>query len=199
MQKAGNRSQAGPATEFKTRLFPNTTFSGLSIDNPTIFKLSLEVQFTGIFRTKRLFMKTTSAKNSEVDRKWHVIDADRKVVGRLASRVASILRGKNKPIFTPHVDTGDYVVIVNAGKVRFTGNKLEQKVYYHHTGFIGGIKMKTAKDIMKETPERIILSAVRGMLPKNRLGRQIFKKLKVYRGPDHPHQAQNPEMLNLDR
>jgi large subunit ribosomal protein L13 len=143
-------------------------------------------------------MKTTSARNSEVDRKWHVIDADGKVVGRLASRVASILRGNSKPIFTPHVDTGDYVVIVNAGKVRFTGNKLEQKAYYHHTGFIGGIKKETAKDIMKETPERIILSAVRGMLPKNRLGRQIFKKLKVYSGPDHPHQAQNPEMLNLD-
>jgi len=143
-------------------------------------------------------MKTTSARNSEVDRKWHVIDADGKVVGRLASRVASILRGKNKPIFTPHVDTGDYVVIVNADKVRFTGNKLEQKAYYHHTGFIGGIKKETAKDIMKENPERIISSAVRGMLPKNRLGRQIFKKLKVYSGPDHPHQAQNPEMLNLD-
>jgi large subunit ribosomal protein L13 len=144
-------------------------------------------------------MKTTSARSSEVDRKWHVIDADSKVVGRLASRVASVLRGKDKPIFTPHVDTGDYVVIVNADKVRFTGNKLEQKVYYHHTGFIGGIKKETAKDIMKENPERIILSAVRGMLPKNRLGRQIFKKLKVYSGPDHPHQAQNPEMLNLDR
>jgi large subunit ribosomal protein L13 len=143
-------------------------------------------------------MKTTSARSSEVDRKWHVIDADSKVVGRLASRVASVLRGKDKPIFTPHVDTGDYVVIVNADKVRFTGNKLEQKVYYHHTGFIGGIKKETAKDIMKENPERIILSAVRGMLPKNRLGRQIFKKLKVYSGPDHPHQAQNPEMLNLD-
>jgi large subunit ribosomal protein L13 len=144
-------------------------------------------------------MKTTSARNAEVDRKWHVIDADGKVVGRLASRVASILRGKNKPIFTPHVDTGDYVVIVNADKVRFTGNKLEQKAYYHHSGFIGGIKKETAKDIMKESPERIILSAVRGMLPKNRLGRQIFRKLKVYSGPDHPHQAQNPEMLNPDR
>jgi large subunit ribosomal protein L13 len=143
-------------------------------------------------------MKTTSARNAEVDRKWHVIDADGKVVGRLASRVASILRGKDKPIFTPHVDTGDYVVIVDADKVRFTGKKLEQKAYYHHSGFIGGIKKETAKDIMNETPERIILSAVRGMLPKNRLGRQLFKKLKVYRGPDHPHQAQNPETLNLD-
>lgn len=144
-------------------------------------------------------MKTTSARNAEVDRKWHVIDADGKVVGRLASRVASILRGKDKPIFTPHVDTGDYVVIVNADKVRFTGNKLEQKAYYHHSGFIGGIKKETAKDIMNESPERIILSAVRGMLPKNRLGRQLFRKLKVYSGPNHPHQAQNPEMLNLDR
>jgi large subunit ribosomal protein L13 len=144
-------------------------------------------------------MKTTSARNAEVDRKWHVIDADGKVVGRLASRVASILRGKDKPIFTPHVDTGDYVVIVNADKVRFTGNKLEQKAYYHHSGFMGGVKKETAKDIMNESPERIILSAVRGMLPKNRLGRQIFRKLKVYSGPDHPHQAQNPEMLNLDR
>ena len=143
-------------------------------------------------------MKTTSARNSEVDRKWHVVDADGKVVGRLASRVASVLRGKNKPIFTPHVDTGDYVIVVNADKVRFTGNKLEQKAYYHHTGFIGGIKKEIAKDIMNENPERILLSAVRGMLPKNRLGRQIIKKLKVYSGPDHPHQAQNPEMLNLD-
>lgn len=143
-------------------------------------------------------MKTTSAKNSEVDRKWHVIDADGKVVGRLASRVASILRGKHKPIFTPHVDTGDYVVIVNADKVRFTGNKLEQKSYYRHSGFIGGIKKETAKDIMNEKPEKILLLAVRGMLPKNRLGRQLFKKLKVYSSPDHPHQAQNPEVLNLD-
>lgn len=144
-------------------------------------------------------MKTTSAKKSDVDRKWHVIDADGKVVGRLASRVASILRGKHKPVFTPHVDTGDFVVIVNADKIRFTGNKLDKKVYYHHSGFIGGIKKETAKDIMQETPERIIMSAVRGMLPKNRLGRQLVKKLKVYSGAEHPHQAQNPEVLNLDR
>jgi large subunit ribosomal protein L13 len=143
-------------------------------------------------------MKTLSAKNTEVTRNWHVVDADGLVVGRLASRVASILRGKNKPIFTPHVDTGDYVVIVNADKIRFTGNKLEQKTYYHHTGYPGGIKEEIAKDIMKKAPERIILSAVRGMLPKNRLGRQQFKKLKVYVGPDHPHEAQNPEPLNLE-
>jgi len=143
-------------------------------------------------------MKTTSAKSSEVERKWHVIDADGKVVGRLASRVASVLRGKDKPIFTPHVDTGDYVVIINADKVRFTGNKLNKKVYYHHSGFIGGIKKESARDIMNENPERILVTAVRGMLPKNRLGKQILKKLKVYSGPDHPHQAQNPESLTLD-
>ena len=142
-------------------------------------------------------MKTTSAKKTDVVRKWHVVDANGMVVGRLATRIAMILRGKNKPIFTPHVDTGDFVIIVNADKVRFTGNKLEQKTYYRHTGYIGGIKQKTAGDIMKTTPERILMSAVRGMLPKNRLGRQQLKKLKVYRGADHPHKAQNPEELNL--
>jgi large subunit ribosomal protein L13 len=119
-------------------------------------------------------------------------------VGRLASQVAKILRGKNKPIFTPHVDTGDYVVIVNAGKVRFTGNKLEKKVYYRHSGYTGGLKTAMAKDIMKESPEKIIYSAVRGMLPKTKLGRQQFKKLKVYGGSEHPHNAQNPESLNLN-
>ncbi len=143
-------------------------------------------------------MKTISAKNSDVERKWHLIDADGLVVGRLASQVAKILRGKNKPIFTPHVDTGDFVVIVNASKVRFTGNKLEKKAYYRHTGYPGGLKTTMAKDIMKKTPERIIYSAVRGMLPKNTLGRQQFKKLKVYRGSEHPHNAQNPEELNLN-
>ncbi len=143
-------------------------------------------------------MKTISAKNTDVEKKWHVIDADGLVVGRLASQVATILRGKNKPVFTPHVDTGDYVVIVNAGKVRFTGNKLEQKVYYRHSGYTGGLKTALAKDIMKESPEKIIYSAVRGMLPKTKLGRQQFKKLKVYSGAEHPHNAQNPDTLNLN-
>jgi large subunit ribosomal protein L13 len=143
-------------------------------------------------------MKTVFAKNTDVVKKWHVIDADGMVVGRLASQVAKILRGKNKPIFTPHVDTGDFVIIINASKVRFTGNKLEQKAYYHHSGYPGGIKKKIAKDIMKNTPERIIFSAVRGMLPKNRLGRQQLSKLKVYSGSEHPHNAQNPEALNLN-
>lgn len=141
-------------------------------------------------------MKTLFAKDTDVERKWHVIDADGLVVGRLATKVADILRGKNKAIYTPHTDTGDFVVIVNAKKVRFTGNKLEQKKYYHHTGYPGGIRMKTAKELMSETPEKVIISAVRGMLPKNRLAKKQLSKLKVYSGPEHPHQAQNPETLN---
>lgn len=141
-------------------------------------------------------MKTTFAKDTDVERKWHLIDADGLVVGRLATKVADILRGKNKAIYTPHTDTGDFVVIVNAKKVRFTGKKLEQKKYYHHTGYPGGIKMATAKEIMSKTPEKIIISAVRGMMPKNKLAKTQLSKLKVYSGPEHPHQAQNPETLN---
>jgi len=142
-------------------------------------------------------MKTLFAKKTDASQKWHLIDADGLVLGRLASQVSKILRGKDKPVFTPHVDTGDFVIIVNAGKVRLTGNKLDKKTYYHHTGYPGGIKQAVAKDIMNTAPERIIYSAVRGMLPKNRLGRQQFSKLKVYGGPDHPHKAQNPETLNI--
>jgi len=147
---------------------------------------------------KRGKMKTLFAKSADVEKKWNVIDADGMVVGRLATRVASILRGKNKPIFTPHADTGDYVIIVNAEKIRFTGNKLEKKIYYRHSGYPGGIKQKTARNIMNDSPEKIIMTAVSGMLPKNKLGRQQLKKLKVYRGSDHPHKAQNPEILNLN-
>jgi large subunit ribosomal protein L13 len=143
-------------------------------------------------------MKTRFLKNSEVTKKWHLVDADGMVVGRLASRVASILRGKTKPVYTPNVDTGDYVIVINAAKVRFTGNKLEKKEYFHHSGYPGGIKKKTAKDIMKESPEKIIFSAVKGMLPKNTLGRNQLKKLKVYRSTEHPHKPQNPEILSLE-
>jgi large subunit ribosomal protein L13 len=143
-------------------------------------------------------MKTLFAKNTNVVKKWHVVDADGLVVGRLASRIASVLRGKNKPIFTPHADTGDFVIVINADKIHFTGNKLEKKTYYRHSGYPGGIKQETAKNIMKDSPEDIIMFAVRGMLPKNRLGRQQLKKLRVYRGPEHPHKAQNPEILNLN-
>jgi len=143
-------------------------------------------------------MKTLSAKSKDVIKKWHIVDADGMVVGRLASRVASILRGKNKPIFTPHADTGDFVIIVNAEKIRFTGNKLDQKVYYRHSGYPGGLKEVTARDVMKNSPQDIIMSAVRGMLPKNKLGRQQLKKLKVYKGTEHPHKAQAPETLILN-
>ena len=142
-------------------------------------------------------MKTIFAKKTDIEKKWHLIDAEGLVLGRLATRVAMILRGKNKPVYTPHTDTGDFVIIVNADKVRLTGNKLEDKAYYHHTGYPGGIKKELAKDIMKKSPERIIMSAVRGMIPKNTLGRQQLSKLKVYSGTDHPHQGQNPEVLNI--
>ena len=142
-------------------------------------------------------MKTIIAKNSEIIRKWHLVDADGMVLGRLASRVASILKGKTKAIYTPNVDTGDFVVIVNADKIRLTGNKLDKKMYYHHSGYPGGIKKKSAKDIMKSSPEKIIFSAVHGMLPKNKLGRVQLKKLKVYSGPEHPHKSQTPEVLKL--
>jgi large subunit ribosomal protein L13 len=140
-------------------------------------------------------MKTFMAKKQDVKRKWHLVDAKGKVLGRLATDVANVLRGKDQPIFTPHVDTGDFVVVVNAEKVKLTGKKLDDKIYYHHTRYPGGLKSTTAKDLLQKKPEEVIKRAVRGMLPKNRLGRQIIKKLKVYPGPEHPHQAQNPQLL----
>jgi large subunit ribosomal protein L13 len=143
-------------------------------------------------------MKTLSATNKDFIKKWHIVDADGMIVGRLAVKIANLLRGKNKPVFTPHVDTGDFVIVVNANKIRFTGNKLETKIYYRHSGYPGGLKQETAKNVMKNSPEEIIMSAVRGMLPKNRLGRQQLKKLKVYSGSEHPHKAQNPEKLSLN-
>ncbi|GBE05082.1 MAG TPA: 50S ribosomal protein L13 [Nitrospirae bacterium] len=144
-------------------------------------------------------MKTFLAKNTDVEKKWHLVDADGAVLGRLASRVASILKGKTKPIYTPYIDTGDFVVVINAGKVRLTGNKLENKEYFRHSGYPGGIKKRTAKELMNSTPEKLIISAVHGMLPKNRLGRKQMKKLKVYSGPEHPHQSQNPVALKLNK
>jgi large subunit ribosomal protein L13 len=140
-------------------------------------------------------MKTQFAKKGEVDRKWYVVDARDAVLGRLATTIATYLRGKNKPVFTPNVDTGDFIIVINAEKVRLTGNKLNNKVYYHHSGYIGGIKAQTAKVLFSKYPERIIEKAVQGMLPKNTLGRQMLKKLKVYKGANHPHQAQAPEIL----
>lgn len=141
-------------------------------------------------------MKTEFAKKDDTERKWYVVDARDKVLGRLATRIAMQLRGKNKPIFTPNSDTGDFVVVINADKVKLTGNKLEDKVYEWHTGYPGGIKTETAGDRMKTKPEEIIKEAVWGMLPKNRLSRQMIKKLKVYKGDEHPHKAQKPELLD---
>lgn len=140
-------------------------------------------------------MKTLFAKKNEVEHKWYVVDAKDAVLGRLATKIATYIRGKNKPIFTPNTDTGDFIIVVNAEKIKLTGNKLTDKVYYHHTGYIGGIKGETAQELLNKKPEKIIEKAVWGMLPKNRLGRAMIKKLKVYSGPDHPHQAQSPEVL----
>lgn len=140
-------------------------------------------------------MKTQFAKKGEVERKWYVVDARDAILGKLATKIATYLRGKNKPVFTPHVDTGDFIIVINAEKVRLTGNKLTDKVYYHHSGYIGGIKAETAKEMLDKHPERIIEKAVWGMLPKNSLGRQMIKKLKVYKGTEHPHKAQSPEIL----
>ena len=140
-------------------------------------------------------MKTQFAKKSDIDRKWYVVDAKDIVLGKLAVKVAVHLRGKNKAVFTPNSDTGDFIIVINAEKIKLTGNKVNDKVYYHHSGYIGGIKAKTAKELLENKPETIIEKAVWGMLPKNRLGRAMIKKLKVYRGAEHPHQAQAPERL----
>lgn len=142
-------------------------------------------------------MKTFMAKAQEVERKWFVIDAEGVVLGRLASQVAAILRGKTKPIYTPHIDTGDHVIIVNADKVVLTGKKLDQKYYYHHTGYPGGLKETVYRSLMAKKPEFAVREAIRGMLPHNTLGRNQLKKLHVYAGPEHKHQAQQPEVLTL--
>jgi len=141
-------------------------------------------------------MGTFQARKEEVARQWVLLDATDMVLGRLAVQVASILRGKTKPEFTPHTDVGDFVVIINADKVKVTGNKIEKKTYYHHSGYMGGIKSATMKEILGKKPEDVIKHAVKGMLPKNSLGRAMFKKLKVYTGANHPHEAQMPQLLS---
>lgn len=140
-------------------------------------------------------MKTISAREQDIQRDWFVIDAQGQTLGRLASRAATILRGKHKPNYTPHVDCGDFVIIVNADKVHVTGQKMTQKKYYHHSGYLGGLKEISLRDQLQKFPDRVLEAAVRGMLPKNRLGRRMFKKLKVYAGPNHPHQAQQPKPM----
>jgi len=142
--------------------------------------------------------KTPVPKADQIQRKWYVVDASGKILGRLASEVAKILRGKGKPIWTPHLDVGDFVIIVNASKVRLTGKKLQQKELRWYTGYPGGLKSIKYADLLRKNPVKAVEHAVRGMLPKNRLGRKMFRKLKVYAGPEHPHQAQKPEPLELD-
>lgn len=142
-------------------------------------------------------MKSYMASPSDVERKWYVVDAEGKTLGRLASEIANILRGKNKPIYTPHIDTGDYVIVVNAEKIVTSGKKMDQKIYYHHSEYVGGMKETTLKDMLKKKPEFVMTHAVKGMLPKGPLGRQMLKKLFVYAGPDHKHAAQKPETLDI--
>lgn len=142
-------------------------------------------------------MKTYMANPDKVEKKWYVVDAQGQTLGRLASEVAKVLRGKNKPEFTPHVDTGDYVIVVNAAKVKVTGKKLQQKIYYNHSEYVGGMKETTLAEMMQKKPERVVELAVKGMLPKGPLGRQMYKKLHVYAGPEHAQQAQKPEVLTF--
>ena len=142
-------------------------------------------------------MKTFMASPSTIDRKWYVVDAENKTLRRLAAEVAKVLRGKNKPIFTPHMDTGDNVIVINASKIKVTGKKLDQKIYYHHSEYVGGMKETTLREKMAKKPEQVIELAVKGMLPKGPLGRQMFKKLHVYAGSEHAHAAQKPEVLTF--
>jgi large subunit ribosomal protein L13 len=142
-------------------------------------------------------MKTYQAKKEDIEHKWYLVNAEGKVLGRLSTELAKILKGKNKPTYTPHVDTGDFVIVVNAGKITLTGKKMKDKIYYHHTGYPGGIKEMSAEKLLARKPTEMIRMAVRGMLPKNSLGRQMLRKLKIYAGPKHPHEAQDPISLEL--
>lgn len=142
-------------------------------------------------------MKSYMANPSKIERKWYVVDATGHTLGRLTSEIAAILRGKNKPVFTPHIDTGDYVIVVNADKIKITGKKLEQKIYYRHSDYVGGMKETTLKEMLAKKPEYVIEHAIKGMLPKGPLGRQMMTKLHVYAGSDHKHEAQKPEVLEI--
>ena len=142
-------------------------------------------------------MRTFSAKKEEIEREWFVVDAEGQTLGRLATQIATVLKGKHKPIYTPHLDCGDYVIVINADKVRVTGRKMDQKFYYRYSGYPGGLSKISLRDQLARFPERVVQAAVRGMLPKNKLGRQMIKKLKVYAGDEHPHQAQQPKPLEL--
>jgi len=143
----------------------------------------------------RVAMKTYTAKPGEIERQWYVVDAEAKTLGRLATQIADVLRGKGKPAYTPHIDTGDFVIVVNAEKVHVTGQKLDQKIYYRHSGYPGGLRERTLREQLERRPEEVLRKAVKGMLPKNKLASAQLRKLKIYAGPDHPHAAQNPEPL----
>lgn len=142
-------------------------------------------------------LKTYSAKKEDTIKKWYLVDAKDQILGKVAVEIAKILRGKNKPTFTPHVDCGDFVVAINADKIKVTGDKLSQKKYYRHSGYVGNLKVQNLEEMMQKHPERVLQKAVKGMIPHNRLGRKIIKKLKVYSGPEHPHKAQNPEKIEI--
>ena len=144
-------------------------------------------------------MKTYTVKGDYTDRKWYIMDAEGQVLGRMASQIASILRGKHKPVYSPHLDLGDFVIVINAEKIRLSGKKQEQKVYYHHSGYPGGLKAVPFSKMMEKKPERILEKAVKGMLPHNKLGRKMYKKLKIYVGSEHPHKAQQPEKYELKK
>ena len=161
--------------------------------------ITIRDSFLGAWKLGECNLKTFMAKGEEVNRKWFVVDAEGEVLGRLASNVASVLRGKHKPIYTPHVDTGDHVIIINAEKVRVTGKKAQTKRYYRHTGYPGGLRSDAFADLIQSYPSRILEKAIKGMLPHNKLGRQMFKKLKVYKGEKHPHEAQMPQVLTVQR
>jgi large subunit ribosomal protein L13 len=142
-------------------------------------------------------MKTFVAKEQEIEKKWYLVDAENRILGRLATEIAHRLRGKHKPIFTPHADTGDFIVVINADKITLKGSKLDKKIYYRHSGYMGGLKEISARRLLEKKPEEVLRLAVKGMLPKNSLGRRQLKKLKIYTGPDHPHQAQEPEKVEI--
>ncbi len=142
-------------------------------------------------------MKSYMASTANVERKWYVVDAADQTLGRLSSEIAKVLRGKNKPTYTPHIDTGDYVIVINADKIKVTGKKMDQKIYYHHSDYVGGMKETTLKEMLAKKPENVITLAVKGMLPKGPLGRNMLKKLHVYAGPEHDHAAQKPEVLEI--
>ncbi|MBC8389508.1 MAG: 50S ribosomal protein L13 [Actinobacteria bacterium] len=142
-------------------------------------------------------LKTFNLKKEEIKRKWFLINAEGKILGRLSTEIAKILRGKNKPIFTPHVDCGDYVIVINVDKIKVTGNKIDKKKYYRHSGYIGNLKVKNLKEMMEKSPELVLRNSVKGMIPHNILGRKVIKKLKIYAGENHPHGAQNPEKIEI--